>query len=273
MNSFALASVLLFCVSVSMGQEICPEIPPEADFGECAMPLGIALIGGECLSISGCSTVADDDVDYADYFYFNLDSCLTCSGCINPAQIDSTQGCFEVFLPVCGCDGETYPNDCYAYYYGGLTSWVAGECGEPDPCPELAEGLDFGACDMVLGVALVNGTCTTLSGCSTTAMNGVDYSAYFYETPEECILCQQSGIDNLGQQKFSLIALHNELFIKSDKPTLEITLYDLGGRQVWSSGRLDVTEGSIPRPNLALGSYIYRAQFRDSYAGGKLLLK
>lgn len=275
MKSFALVIALLSCVSVSMGQGMaeCPEIPSEVDFGDCAMPLGIGLIDGECVSISGCSTVASDDVDYVDYFYSDFSSCLVCSGCINPAQIDSTQGCYEVYEPVCGCDGETYTNDCYAYYYGGLTSWTAGACGEPDPCPELPTDLNFGLCEMVVGTALINGVCTTISGCSTVAMNGVDYAAYFYDSPEACTLCQFSGQENLQQQEFSLIALNNELLIKSDKPTLEITLYDLGGRQVWSSGRLAGTEGSIPRPNLVLGSYIYRAQFRDSYAGGKLLLK
>ena len=29
---------------------------------------------------------------------------------------------------MCGCDEVTYSNECYAFYYGGVTSWVDGEC-------------------------------------------------------------------------------------------------------------------------------------------------
>ena len=35
--------------------------------------------------------------------------------------------CIEIYEPVCGCDGITYSNTCYAKR-AGLVSWKDGEC-------------------------------------------------------------------------------------------------------------------------------------------------
>lgn len=59
--------------------------------------------------------------------------------CINPAWIDSSALCLEIYDPVCGCDEVTYDNECYAIHYGGVTSWTKGVCCENTSCKALFE--------------------------------------------------------------------------------------------------------------------------------------
>ena len=59
--------------------------------------------------------------------------------------------CYEIYAPVCGCDGVEYANDCFAECAG--VSYTEG------PCPVAAEGLilDWGpvpadGCDWVVQI-------------------------------------------------------------------------------------------------------------------------
>jgi hypothetical protein len=118
-------------------------------------------------------------------------------------------------------------------------------------CSDLAD-LDFGACDMVLGWASVNGTPTVVSGCSTEASNGVDYAAAFYSSQETLsINCLCGFTTDLADLKLEDVRIFpnpaNERFAIYYNSTqrLDLRLIDITGRivksrQVNSGNQVDV---------------------------------
>ena len=57
---------------------------------------------------------------------------------------------------------------------------------EVEPCTDLA-GVDFGFCDMVLGIGIVNGSCSSISGCGS-SVGGVNYSNALFDSMDDCML-------------------------------------------------------------------------------------
>ena len=53
-------------------------------------------------------------------------SCEDNGECIDESKI-SNNSCYEIYAPICGCDRNTYSNDCDAEN-AGVTEWIEGKC-------------------------------------------------------------------------------------------------------------------------------------------------
>jgi hypothetical protein len=118
-------------------------------------------------------------------FCFALGSLVSSAQCIDATLINLDVMCPAIWAPVCGCDGNTYSNTCEATNYGGVTSWTDGECAGLT-CLPIPTGVDFGMCDMALGIAMTDSGCVSLSGCGYIGSDGIDYSLGFFTSTYAC---------------------------------------------------------------------------------------
>ena len=120
--------------------------------------------------------------------------CIECSA-LEVENISISDDCsipVDCFVDPCSvslpCDGNAavecisnYCGDCYADFYDSNNNLV--DCNT-SYCDDL-ESIDFGMCDMVLGIGISNGECQYISGCDW-VVDGIDYSDLLFNNIEDC---------------------------------------------------------------------------------------
>ena len=129
--------------------------------------------------------------------YVNIEGesieCIECSG-INISNIEISNNCsnpLNCVVDPCNishCYSQP-ESECIANYCGGCWSdyYLESEliqCGTPEGCLDLT-GIDFGSCEMHLGIGWRNNHCESISGCDW-VIDSIDYSSAFYDSMEDC---------------------------------------------------------------------------------------
>ena len=186
--------------------EVCGIEPPEPEGDACGGLLGLTCDDGE---------------------FCNFDPSAACGAADQMGTCETQpEFCIELFAPVCGCDGNTYSNSCFA---AGAGTSVAheGECEPPPPgqfcggiagiqCPEGQICVDDGNddCDPALGGADCGGVCVDepppppptepeckVAGCSSEMCvppDGPDFSICIFQPWYACLELTECGVQADG---------------------------------------------------------------------------
>ncbi|MBX2812633.1 MAG: hypothetical protein KTR25_12525 [Myxococcales bacterium] len=141
--------------------------------GDCDLTIGLDGIA-ECFPNGPPSSPPEDDVcggllglscEDGSYCHYDLDAICGAADALGECRV-TPEVCSEVYDPVCGCDGNTYANDCKAAA-AGISVASPGECTPPpsDICGGLGAPLceDGSYChydlDAICGAADASGEC------------------------------------------------------------------------------------------------------------------
>ncbi|SVB14722.1 uncharacterized protein METZ01_LOCUS167576, partial [marine metagenome] len=176
--------------------------------------------------------------------------CVECEA-INVTSIEISDDCqwpVTCFADPCSVSECTSNPDaeCVANYCGGCWAdyYFNGElinCDLSMDCVDLT-GIDFGDCDMVLGIGWINNNCVTVSGCDWIA-DSIDYSNAFFDSIDNCNeSCSTISNDEITQIPTTFVVHQNYpnpfnpvTTLRYDLPEdglVNITICDMMGRVV-----------------------------------------
>ncbi len=227
------------CEAFCAGVDVLEDFPCEE---KVCLPLANLNINDNFCN-SCFSEVAIYSYEGADYLVTKEDNPICSDGITTVTNCDST-------VVFCYDGGIAGFNQCEEFFKGAAlveTIWSRSkDCGTKEvttaePCTDLAE-VDFGLCEAVMGVGLVNGKCQTISGCLNFEIDGVDYSKAFFPTVEICEQsCNKDGGNNDTPEIFEQYAWLTDLVDPDDCAGTFIEVYNFSN---FSYVHVSTTESS-----------------------------